>query len=235
MRKERIKIEGLQPYLVTESGIVISDWGRHKGHEMSVHRSNNGYAKCTLQRVNGGSYPILMHRIMAETFIPNPHKLPHVNHKDSDRMNYQLDNLEWCTVSENIQHGLEFGNIPKGHECSFASLTQDIVIEAYMRMLEGQRVIDVSRSMGIPRPILTNIKSRRSYSYTTKDLPDIEVKKTNKPLSEATVRWVANRLSEGKTNSEIVAESNNKLITPSMVSRIRRRVCFASLTSEYKW
>lgn len=235
MRKDLVIDKPVRDYLVTETGQVVVNHGKNKGRILSVYESNNGYAKCTLRKIDGTSYPVLMHRLMAETFIPNPLGLPHVNHKDSNRMNYQVDNLEWCTASENIQHGKDFGNIPQGHECTFSSLTEDQVLSVYGMLLEGQRVIDVSRATGIHRAIVTNIKSRKSYSYTTKDLPDIEIRGQNKPLSKETVLWVANRFSEGLSNYEVVALSNNPLITHSMLSRIRRRKCFASLTSEFKW
>lgn len=49
----------------------------------------------------------LVHRLVAEAFIPNPDNLPEVNHKDSDITNNQADNLEWVTASANHSHGVE--------------------------------------------------------------------------------------------------------------------------------
>lgn len=51
------------------------------------------------------------HRIVAETFIPNPQNLPCVNHKDGNKLNNLIDNLEWCTYSQNTRHAMSSGLI----------------------------------------------------------------------------------------------------------------------------
>lgn len=50
-----------------------------------------------------------MHRLVAETFIPNPKNYPCVNHIDSNRTNNNINNLEWCTYEENTQWALKSG------------------------------------------------------------------------------------------------------------------------------
>ena len=70
--------------------------------------NNKGYAYVDL-RINKKTCRQLVHRLVALTYIPNPKNLPLVNHKDFDPLNNKVDNLEWCTASENIQYSAKRG------------------------------------------------------------------------------------------------------------------------------
>lgn len=57
-----------------------------------------------------------VHRLLALAFIPNPDCKPHINHIDGNKLNNSLDNLEWCTQQENIQHAYDTGLNPTNAE-----------------------------------------------------------------------------------------------------------------------
>lgn len=58
---------------------------------------------------NGKRKVCLVHRLVAESFIPNQYNLPQVNHKDGNKLNNNVDNLEWCTAQENQLHAFAIG------------------------------------------------------------------------------------------------------------------------------
>jgi hypothetical protein len=82
---------------------------RHKGEKMLVLCKRNGYVAITLGDGNGNKKQVLVHRLVATTFIPNPEQKPQVNHKDGDKKNNRIENLEWSTPSENGKHAYAIG------------------------------------------------------------------------------------------------------------------------------
>lgn len=65
-----------------------------------------GYARVSFVVKNSKKYfRYGVHRLVAEAFIPNPNNLPCINHKDEDKTNNRVDNLEWCTVEYNNNYG----------------------------------------------------------------------------------------------------------------------------------
>lgn len=76
---------------------------------MSKRESTDGYYIAKFN-VNKHSKCIAIHRLVAQTFIPNPNNLPEVNHLDTNRKNNCVDNLEWCTHAENVQYSYVLGH-----------------------------------------------------------------------------------------------------------------------------
>lgn len=70
-----------------------------------------------------------LHRLIAETFIPNPLRKPYVNHIDGNKANNRIENLEWTTPSENQQHAFRIGLRQVGEKVKNAKLTDNIVRE----------------------------------------------------------------------------------------------------------
>lgn len=87
-------------YLVSNTGIVYS------ARRRAILKPDNarGYLQVTLQK-DGERNRKKVHRLVAELFIPNPENLPCINHKDENKGNNTVDNLEWCTVEYNNKFG----------------------------------------------------------------------------------------------------------------------------------
>lgn len=67
------------------------------------NKNSRGYRIITLTK-DKKEYSLSVHRLVAEAFIPNPNNLPQINHKDGNKLNNKIENLEWCTQSENMKH-----------------------------------------------------------------------------------------------------------------------------------
>ncbi len=76
---------------------------RTPAHFMSIQENNKGYLFVSAHE-HGCRKNLLIHRLVAEAFIPNPEHKPEVNHIDGNPHNNHVDNLEWVTSSENRKH-----------------------------------------------------------------------------------------------------------------------------------
>ena len=76
--------------------------------ELNQKIDKYGYCIVILHMDKKQKYPTV-HRLVAKAFIPNPDNLPQVNHIDGNKQNNNVDNLEWCTNSENVQHAFDIG------------------------------------------------------------------------------------------------------------------------------
>lgn len=72
---------------------------------MKLKNDKDGYKVISLRDCSGKPKYFRVHRLVCEAFIPNPENKPQVNHIDEDKSNNRVCNLEWCTYSENINHG----------------------------------------------------------------------------------------------------------------------------------
>ena len=97
-------IAGYSSYYISRSGQVYSArLGR-----LLKDCNCDGYRKVSLS-ANGHSRSIKVHRLVALAFLPNPQNKPDVNHKDGNKANNCLNNLEWCTEKENVRHAVRTG------------------------------------------------------------------------------------------------------------------------------
>ncbi len=102
-------IEGFNNYHITLCGKLISlknNYNQDRVLIMKQSNKKNSYSKYVL-RENKIAKTFLKHRLVALCYLPNKENKPHVNHKDGDKTNNCISNLEWVTRSENMQHALK--------------------------------------------------------------------------------------------------------------------------------
>lgn len=142
-------------YFITEGGQVYAD-----GTEIKQALNNSGYLVASL----GGSKQYT-HRLVAQVFISKPDDKEHVNHKDSDRTNNHVDNLEWCSRSENMSHARAKGNwkIIPSQDNGNAKLTLDKAREIFRRLKSGESGVALAREFGVAHGRIYDIKHGRSW------------------------------------------------------------------------
>lgn len=126
-------VEGYEGiYQVSDMGRVrsLARKGKLSTELMGIHSTTLGYKFCSLS-LNGKTKHKLLHRLVAIAFISNPEGKETVNHKDGDKSNNAVINLEWATRSENVQHGYDNGLLvaPKGQSHYAAKLSRAKVME----------------------------------------------------------------------------------------------------------
>lgn len=97
-------IPGFPGYLVTPDGRVFAQNGREKKPSPNY----KGYLVVSL-RNEGKQYVRRVHRLVALAYLPNPENKPDINHKDGNKQNNRVENLEWVTNSENHWHASREG------------------------------------------------------------------------------------------------------------------------------
>ena len=105
LMKQCKEIIGYPGYIVYTTGEVQGMSGQY----LTGSPCKGGYLGVFLCKKNYKPIRKQIHRLIAEAFIPNPDNKPCVNHKDGNKRNNHVDNLEWVTYSENQKHSWEYG------------------------------------------------------------------------------------------------------------------------------
>lgn len=133
-------------YAITSCGKV---WSYHSKRFIKPYIVGNGYLAI---RLDGKNYRI--HRLVATAYIPNPDELPCVNHKDENKQNNCLQNLEWCDVKYNNNYGTKMekqlttflGHRP--HVRAYKADTKELVGE-YVSQSDAARKLNLASSSHI--------------------------------------------------------------------------------------
>lgn len=108
MEDKNLYIHSFYPdYRFSKDGKIYTHFNSDSWREMKLVQQDKRkkYFKITLKDKNGIKKGRLVHRVIAELFIPNPENLPCINHKDENPQNNAIDNLEWCTYQYNNTYG----------------------------------------------------------------------------------------------------------------------------------
>lgn len=124
--------------------------------------NNKGYC-CISLRKNKCTKHFLIHRLVAKAFIENPYRYSQVNHKDGNKQNNCVTNLEWCNQRQNYDHGMKHFLYSKNENHYFAKLTNKEVRCIPELYKLGFTRVTVSRILNINPSSLEAIEKGISY------------------------------------------------------------------------
>ena len=127
---------------------------------------SHGYCQVELSNKDGQK-TFRVHRLVLSVFMGDPKKGQVCNHKDGDKQNNNIDNLEWCSSSYNMKHSYKNGLHSKRHgEMShYAKLTKDHVLYIRGLLENGVKCIDLANNFGVSRFCIYDIRDRKTWRH----------------------------------------------------------------------
>lgn len=149
---------------VSSCGVVI---GR-RGRPLKPVDNGRGYLIVTLA-IDGKRTSKAVHRLVAEAWLNNPHSLPEVNHKDCNKLNNCVDNLEWCTRGYNIGYTYETDGRSATGENNARCKTTEVEVKQICELLQQGLSSAKIRDKGYDYELVRAIKCRKRWAHISKD------------------------------------------------------------------
>lgn len=175
----------------------------------------------------------LVHLILAECWVYNdsPEIKINVNHKNGDKKDFSVENLEWVTRSQNQRHAIETKLKQKGEELYNSELSESEVHLICQKLQQGALVKDLATEFEVSKDIIRKIKDGSTYFHVRCMYP-IEHKYIS-DFSESTVRWVCDKIVDGYGDKQIKDLSSNDKLTIIDIKRIRNKIRYRHISDEY--
>lgn len=216
------KIKDL-PYSVTPCGQVFS----HHSHRLLKNSKNNsGYYTCKLY-LEGTCHYYLVHRLVAECYVPNPEDKPCVNHKDGDKENNSCSNLEWVTYGENNEHSLKV----LGHKRDL-EYSDTFVHLIFKMVMDGHRTSDICSALGITKGVYRSIVYGGFYEHIKGEYDFDNHPRKCRQITDDKVIKVCKLLEAGLTYKEI---SDKTGVSTGSVGSIKRRKIYRMLSESFNF
>ena len=153
------EIPNYDGYFVDEAGNVYAL------RKLIPRPTKGGYERVALVDNEGNRKDYLVHRLVAEVFLPNEEDLPEVNHLDSCRNHNHVNNLEWCTRSDNVAYAYSNGRkSANGERNGRSRMTEETVKELRFLHKSGKfTYLQLMKRFNIPKSTVRNIVKRKTW------------------------------------------------------------------------
>lgn len=226
MKKE---IENSKSYYITSRGVVLNS----KGKALKAKQTAAGYMSIGIPMKDGSRKFFTVHRLVAKAFIENPEGKPHVNHIDGVKTNNNLDNLEWVTPRENMQHCCKVLRKGVGSNSGMAKLDEATAHEICKMLQNGYRNFEIALTLNNPE-ITPAMVTQIRCGVTWKEISEqYKIPKKSRLLSDRTIRWLCEKLEEGLSTSTILAITRNAKLTQHIVKDVRQRRIYTDISKDY--
>lgn len=210
-------------------------YNKKTGNRLNYQKDIYGYYFVSTS-YNNKTVRCLVHRALMLAFVPNPDNLPTVNHKDGDKTNNSLDNLEWMNHKDQIIHKWACGLHEKqfGEDASSNVYPESTIREVCEMIQNGMRNCDILKhypEMDVKLP--SDLRTGKSWPHVTKDY-NLQIKRRGR-ISESTVHWICKELEKGSSVSDILKKTNNTILTYSQVKHIKAKNSYKDIVSQYNF
>lgn len=229
-----IMIEGKPTkYEVSDSGLVI-----RRDHNILLQQTldSDGYPQLTIF-VDDKGYCRKIHRLVAEAFIPKEEGRDQINHKDGNKCNNHVSNLEWCTLQENVAHAWKTGLSTARNASTGAAHKYDPkIIHRICKLLEENKLSydEISSKLDVPKGLISEIRCGHRWKYISSQykIPPIpEFGGTHPIFTEEQIRKVCELLSEDKLPQQKIADIAG--VSKAAVAGIKSRSIWTNISKDY--
>ena len=149
-------------YLINEFGQVFSS---KTNKLLKYHKHGIGYISVCIKRDNKFRH-YSIHRLLAETFLPNPESKPCVNHKNGIKSDNRLENLEWSTYSQNNKHAfdLKLNNAVVGSKRHTSTVDEETILKI-RKMNETMNFSQISKELNLGYTLVRNACLKKSWKH----------------------------------------------------------------------
>ena len=200
----------------SESGVMLNKYSRYDNWYFSVCISGHGLK--------------LVHRLVAQAFIPNPENKPQVNHKDGNKQNNWVKNLEWCTAKENSDHAWKMGLVDNsGEHQSHSKYTNKQIIQV-CELLES-REFDYSKIYEITGVTPSAISAIRSGAIWKTISTNYNIPQATALYTDETIKEVCKLLEDPTISHGEISERTG--VNINTIKDIMKKTSYSRISDEY--